>query len=397
MNFVRTVSDAERRARLGLRHALAPGARLGSAEEVTDALVVLHSTEPPTVHLSAAARLRDPSLDEVERALYRDRTLVKQLAMRRTLFVFARELLPAAWGSVSARVAQQEAARLAKEIVRHGVAEDGEAWVATACAAVLARLRGGDEMSATALREELPEIEGRTQADPTRRWAVAQSFAPRVLTLLGARGQVVRGHNAGHWRISKPLWTATSTWLGDVPSPWTREAGYAELVRRWLARFGPGTEADLVWWLGATKAAVRQALIDVEAVGVGLEDGSAAWLLPDDLDEVSAPEEWVALLPTLDPTTMGWRGRDFYLDPRLTPFLFDTNGNAGTTIWVDGHIVGAWVQDERARVVPVVHAGVTARQRALIEAESERLTGVLDGEEVRSVYKSALMKGEPLP
>ena len=153
------------------------------------------------------------------------------------------------------------------------------------------------------------------------------------------------------------------------------------MVRRWLARFGPGTEADLVWWLGATKAAVRQALIDVEAVGVGLEDGSAAWLLPDDLDEVSAPEEWVA----------------FYLDPRLTPFLFDTNGNAGTTIWVDGHIVGAWVQDERARVVPVVHAGVTARQRALIEAESERLTGVLDGEEVRSVYKSALMKGEPLP
>ena len=46
----------------------------------------------------------------------------------------------------------------------------------------------------------------------------------------------------------------------------------------------------------------------------------------------------------LDPTVMGWKERDFYLGPH-GPTLFDTNGNAGTTAWWDGRIVGCWVQD----------------------------------------------------
>ena len=41
--------------------------------------------------------------------------MVKQLAMRRTLFVFPRDLLPSACGSASARVATQVRTRQAKE------------------------------------------------------------------------------------------------------------------------------------------------------------------------------------------------------------------------------------------------------------------------------------------
>ena len=51
--------------------------------------------------------------------------MVKQLAMRRTLFVFPRDLLPAAWGSASARVAGTLATRLVKEVEAGGLAEDG--------------------------------------------------------------------------------------------------------------------------------------------------------------------------------------------------------------------------------------------------------------------------------
>src|SRR5689334_10767393 len=54
---VRTVTDAERRARLAQRHALAPGHAAGSPEAVTRALTVLHSTEPPTPYLSCWARI----------------------------------------------------------------------------------------------------------------------------------------------------------------------------------------------------------------------------------------------------------------------------------------------------------------------------------------------------
>jgi hypothetical protein len=44
------------------------------------------------------------------------------------------------------------------------------------------------------------------------------------------------------------------------------EGGYAELVGGYLRTFGPVTERDLVWWFGATKGAMRQALSDLNAV-----------------------------------------------------------------------------------------------------------------------------------
>ena len=114
---MRHVSDEERRARLAVRHALAPAHRAGSPEVATRALTALHSTEAATVHLSLRARVDALTVADVDRALYTDRSLVKQLAMRRTLFVFPRELLPAVWPSASARVAATERARITRDTV----------------------------------------------------------------------------------------------------------------------------------------------------------------------------------------------------------------------------------------------------------------------------------------
>ncbi|MBD0742808.1 hypothetical protein BG418_15150 [Streptomyces sp. CBMA152] len=63
-------------------------------------------------------------------------------------------------------------------------------------------------------------------------------------------------------------------------------------------------------------------------------------MLPEHLDASdhpdapdTAPEPSAALLPGLDPTAMGWRHRDWYLDPDHTKALFYRNGNIGLTIW----------------------------------------------------------------
>ena len=391
MRPVRIVTDIERRARLGRRHALAPSHRVRTPEEVTRALVVLHSTEPATVHLSVHARALQATVADVERALYDDRTLVKQLAMRRTLFVFPRDLLPAAWGSASARVAAQLRPRLAKEVEQGGLAADGAAWVDAACAAVLDHLEGGRELSAQELREQVPELEGRLDLAVGKAYAANVSIAPRVLTQLAVEGLVVRGRNGSHWRVSRPQWTLMADWLGGPVAPAPSAEGYAELVRRWLWSFGPGTEADLVWWLGATKAAVRAALSAVDAVEVRLEDGSPAYLHPDDTEVVEPPEPWAALLPVLDPTVMGWKRRDWYLGHH-GPHLFDRNGNAGTTAWLDGRAVGCWVQDDAGvvRVHPL--EALTKAETALLDAEAERLTRWLDGTVITTVYPSAVMK-----
>jgi len=352
-------------------------------------MTVLHSTEPATVHLSLWARVEGLTVAEVEEALYDERSLVKQLAMRRTLFVFPRDLLPAAWGSASARVARTEWARVTKDVVAAGLAVDGDAWLRTATDAVLGALADGP-LGTAELRERLPELAGTVEISPGTTWGGVVQIAPRVMTQLGAQGRIVRGDNAGHWRISRPAWTLMESWLGESPVALDERLGYAELVRRWLWTFGPGTSTDLQWWLGSTKAAVTRALADCEAVAVGL-DGDQGWLLPDDLDEVASVAPWAALLPVLDPTVMGWKQRDFFLGPHAGA-LFDRNGNAGTTAWWDGRVVGCWVQDDAGAVHLRLLEDVPAAGRRALQSEADRLGDWLGGVRVGTVYGSPAMK-----
>jgi hypothetical protein len=394
---MRHITDDERRARLAVRHAIAPGHRVTDPEAATRAMTVLHATEPPTVYLSVAARVEGATIADVDRALYDDRSLVKQLAMRRTLFVFPRDLLPAAWGGPAARVAGQERRRIAKDVVAAGLADDGDAWLDEARSRLLAALADPGGRSVRDLRAAVPFVGGTVSVSPGTKWGGEVPLAPRVLGWLGAEGQIVRGRNAGHWRLSRPAWTRMSDWLGAAPAPLPEPEAYAALVGRWLRSFGPGTEADLVWWLGATKTAVRRALADLEAVPVSLDGGLAGWVLPDDEDEADPVEPWAALLPVLDPTTMGWRDREFYLDPDHTPYLFDSNGNGGTTAWWNGRVVGCWVQDDTGLVHVVSRGSLPADATAALAVEAERLTAWLAGVRVSSVYSSLQMRSALLP
>ncbi|MCX6400159.1 MAG: winged helix DNA-binding domain-containing protein [Propionibacteriales bacterium] len=261
-------SDDDRRRRLAVRHALAR--RLPTVEAATGAMTVLHATEAATVHLSLLARVDGVAVADVDRALYDDRTLVKQLAMRRTLFVFPRDLLPAAWGSASARVAAQQRAQLAKNVASVGIADGPEAvaaWIDDAAAAVLSLLADGVPRTTREVRDLVPVLEDRISVgNPEKKWSGNFPVGSWVMIMLGAEGRVVRAANGGHWRLNKPTWTATASWLDADTTALPEADGYAELVRRWLATFGPGTENDIVWWLGATKTIVRRALADVGAV-----------------------------------------------------------------------------------------------------------------------------------
>ncbi|WP_148614367.1 winged helix DNA-binding domain-containing protein [Nocardioides rubriscoriae] len=387
---MRHITDTERRDRLARRHAVAPWSRVADAEAATRAMTVLHSTEPATVYLSCWARVDALTVADVDRALFEDRTLVKQLAMRRTLFVFPRDLLAAAWGSASARVADAELKRMAKDVAKAGLAGDGARWVLDARAAILAEIgRETGGLTAAELRERLPEVAVSFDVTAGSVWNHG-----RLLTHLGLTADLVRGTNTQHWRVSRPRWTLMTDWLGETPQPLPLAQGYAEIVGRWLRTFGPGTEDDLVWWLGGTKAAVRAALAAVDAVAVSLDGGATGWVLPDDVDPVvedRAAGSWAALLPVLDPTVMGWKQRAWYLGEH-GPALFDRNGNAGTTAWVDGRAVGCWVQDDDGVVSVHLLEDVPAAARRALDVESARLTAWLDGTRVSTVYPSPAMK-----
>ncbi len=360
-------------------------------------MTVLHATEAATVHMSVAARVHRATVADVEKALYDERSLVKQLAMRRTLFVFPRDLLPAALGSAAARTAAAEERRIARDVQRAGIASNGAAWLAQMRVEVLDALRG-EALSSTQIRAAVPAIDRTVEISPGTKWGGEIPLGPRVLTWLGARGELVRARNDGHWRNNKPLWTPMESWLGESITPTDSATGYAELVRRWLRTFGPGSEDDIVWWLGATRTAARRALADLHAVAVRLEtDGQLGWVLPDDVEPEPPQPPWAALLPTLDPTTMGWKRRDFYLDPADVRYLVDSAGNAGPTAWVNGRIVGSWSQDELGGVRLAMRSAVEDDDLRRLNHEAERLTGFLDGQVIASVYAARLRKGLLLP
>lgn len=390
------VSDQSRRARLARRHALAPHTRYDGIGRATTALTALHATEGTTVHLALHARIDGLTVPDVEHALYQDRSLVKHMGMRRTIFAVTPELLPAVAGSAGRRVAQAQRRQLIKELERAGIAVD-DAWLGAAEDDVVAAL-AQQPLTAAEVRQALPALGG-TVRSGSGKWAADVPVMSRLLTALWADARVLRGPNNGHWRITKPTWIAAASWLSAAPEVPESDAGYADLVRHWLWTFGPGTQDDLVWWLGSTKSAVRQALADVGAEQVDLVDGSLGYVLAGDVDDlISPPEEppWVALLPTLDPSTMGWRHRDWYLDPTHVPYLFDSAGNGGTTVWADGRVIGCWVQDDDGRVQPLLREEVSRDTHRLLDREVGRLDEFLGGERITNVFTSPQMRGEQL-
>lgn len=351
--------------------------------------VGLHATDPATPYLTLWARSPGFSVADLDAAVYRDRTVLKHLAMRRTLWMVTAEDLPLVQSAASDRVADTERRRLVTDAQKAGIADDGEAWFATAAAAVLQHLTEHGPLNARQLREELTELAGSHDAAPGRRWGGPTPLAPRVLTVLGARGDIVRGPNDGRWTASRPRWTTMAQWLPATPNPVSPDSARAELVRRWLSTFGPATLADVKWWFGQTLGWARQALRDIDAVQVDLA-GSTGYALPEDLEPERDGADvgpWCALLPALDVTTMGWLERDWYVGAHRDQ-VFDRNGNAGPTVWVNGRVVGAWRQDDAGRVELVLLEDVGRRAHRELTARADELTAWLDGVRVSPRFPS---------
>jgi Winged helix DNA-binding domain len=387
---VRTIDVAERRARLAHRHRVMAGRRSGDVVDAATSMVCLHGTDPTTVYLSAWARVNGLTVADLEQALYVDRSLVKHLAMRRTLFVFPRATLRDAQAGASNRVADTERRRLIRDVEGAELHRDGERWLSEAGRAVLAALADGREASSSELRDEIPLLEGSIAYGEGRSWGGQVPVGPRVLTTLSAAGHIVRASNDGSWTTSRPRWASMDSWLGEAIAPASFRDGVAGLVERWLRAFGPGTEADIKWWLGSTLKAVRTALADLHAVEVDLH-GQIGYLLPDDLEPTDPVEPWAALLPPLDPTTMGWFERDWYLGPYKAQ-LFDTNGNAGPTAWWEGKIVGGWRQNDDGEVVLQTLEDVGTDGVRALTHEAARLTDWLGGERLLPRFPSPLSK-----
>jgi winged helix DNA-binding protein len=365
---------AERRARIGVRHRLAVGARAARAEEVASSLVAVHSTDPASVVVATWARLADPAAtpSEVERALYEDRTLLRLMGMRRTMFVVDRATAPLVHAACGLAVEARERKRTVGFLTASGVGgKRPEAWLARAEDAALAALAARGEATASEL----------TAADPllateivvgSGRWSATQKVASRVLLLLALQGRAVRARPRGAWSSTQFRWAAFDDWAGGPLEEVEVGAAQAALARGWLQAYGPARVADLQWWTGWSAAQTKRALAGDDVVAVELEDGSDGVVGADDVDPVGPVAPWVALLPALDATPMGWKHRDFYLGAHAER-LFDVNGNVSPTVWSDGRIVGGWARRADGDIAFALLEDIGAEATAAVAAEASAL------------------------
>ncbi|HXJ28125.1 MAG TPA: crosslink repair DNA glycosylase YcaQ family protein, partial [Streptosporangiaceae bacterium] len=267
---IRPVGVAERRARLAARHHLAPRAAAVPdpvvspvVSTVTD-IIGLHGTDPASVYLSAWARTGASHAD-IEHALYAERTLIRMLGMRRTVFVVPAALVPVIQAACTDQIAERMRRDLARRVEESGIAADGANWLKEVGEATVQALAVRGSATGGELAQDEPRLRAQIVYAADKSYGGPVNVTTRLLTLLSAEGLIVRGRPRGGWTSSQFTWIVAP----DQPRP-PVAAARAELARRWLHGFGPAPRADLQWWTGWTAGQVKQALDQLEIAEVDL-------------------------------------------------------------------------------------------------------------------------------
>ena len=380
---IRPVSVAERRARLAVRHHLAPPARAGALAGAVADIIALHGTDPASVYLSAWARTSAAGPPDIEHALYTERSLVRMMGMRRTVFVVPAGLAPVIQAACADQVAERLRRQLTAMVAKAGIAPDAAGWLTEVGDATVSALAGLGSATGTELAAAEPRLRTKIIAAEDNPYGGAVNLTTRLLTVLSAEGLIVRGRPRGGWTSTQFSWIVADE-RGTLTAPQAR----AELARRWLHAFGPAPVSDLQWWTGWTAGQVKQALGQLDIADVDL-DGAAAIMLAGDEQETPPVEPWAALLPALDPTAMGWHERGWYVGDHAAA-LFDRSGNIGPTAWWDGRIVGGWAQRTDGSITVRLLEDVGAQASAELGSMAQRLQEWLGPARITARFRTPL-------
>jgi hypothetical protein len=389
---MRTITMQQRRRAMVRRHHLAGDAR--DPEAATRAVVALHATDPASVYLSVLARSAASTLTDVAVAMYARRSLVRWMAMRRTLFVFAREDIALVQAAVTTPLAKTLRRALVSRLLRNGSEPpiDGDIgrWIADLEDRVERALAQRGSASGAQLASDEPALRTLILAKaPSDR---SQNVTTSLLTLMSADGRIVRGAPTGAWTSRHHRWEPISRWWAQgLPSIDPAQA-QQDLARRWLERFGPARIDDLQWWTGWNKTTTRHALANLAIDEVDLHGQSGIVLASSGEDDgffADTVDPIATLLPALDPTPMGWKTRDWFLaiDPG---HIYDGAGNIGPTLWWDGEIIGSWALTPDGEILTKVIADRGAEARTAIDHAATQLHARLGGTVVTPAVRTPL-------
>ncbi len=321
--------------------------------------------------LTAWARVENFKRDAVERALWRDRTLVKTWAMRCTLHLLPAKELPL-W-----HAALGTSRRFLKPVLwkkYYGITMELDRVTEVIGAALKGRLMTREELA-----REVARLTGSLELGTklaARSWGTM--LRPAAFT-----ARLCFGPSVGQ----KVRFTRPDTWLARgrqrLGPAVDSQAALADITRRFLAAYCPTTYHDLArWWNGGGVSTARQwiTLLSDEVCHVEVE-GMQAWMLARDARELRElqPIRSVRLLPGFDQFVIGASWHAWHLLPGdLQMRVYRPQGWLSPVLLVNGRMMGTWRHDIKGRrvmveVEPFIEVPQWVRRAA--GQEAERLGG----------------------
>ena len=158
------------------------------------------------------------------------------------------------------------------------------------------------------------------------------------------------------------------------PAPMEVLAARTELVRRYLAAFGPATRADIADWSGLRVADFADALDALEPLRRFRDENGRELLdlprAPLPHGDTPAP---VRFLPKWDNTLLAHADRRRVLPEDLRKAVIAKNGDVTQTFLVDGVVAGSWTADRKGAIALVPFAPLPRAARREVEEEAARL------------------------
>lgn len=350
--------------------------RLAAPDDAADPVdLVAHLAGVQAQMQSSAAQVlavRGAAGVDLDRLLWRDRTLVKTWAMRGTL-----HLLPAhEWRTWVAVLRRREWRITPGWVKYHGITEAELKAVTEAIPEALA----GEPLTRDELADRIAAITGHAHLGEQLRsgWAA-------VLKPAANQGLLCQGPPRG----TNVTFTDPARWLGglghggdggddrdgrDEPDP---DTAMATVLARFLDAYGPATRDDLARWLGVTPKAARLVL---EAHGGDLVvvdvEGQHAWMTPAGAAAAAAAGSplGVHLLPGFDPYVLAPISHRAHTIPagRLDA-VSRTAGWISPVLLVDGRVAGTWEADTTGDTTTVTVTPFAELSTAVIDAARTHL------------------------
>jgi hypothetical protein len=313
-----------------------------SAKAVIERLVGMQAQWPQAPYVGIWTRVAGFKRESLERELVRG-TVVKATVMRQTLHL----VTPRDYG-----------------LVRAAQSETNYPWESTEAKRLAPSVRALTDGGAVTRAEGIAYLErehGLSGVKARRAWRAAR-----------VRAHLLHHHETALWH-ARPEGRFVAL---DEPDEHDPTEARAELLRRYLAAFGPASRRDIVQWSMLHVPEITRSLDRLELRRFRDEQGRELLDVPRaPLPSPDTPAP-VRFLPKWDNVLLAWADRTRILPEAYRRVVIGQNGDVAQTFLVDGFVAGTW-RVEKSHVVPAPFEPLPRSVQREVEDEAGRLEAFL--------------------